>query len=135
MALLHIHYYIRNDSFYIEMLVSLLQLQFDRTDLGLEIIYTTACWDVFLKLNAQDPISRYGMFGSKPCHTPVALKLPTVHIAHACSSVDSQNYWTMIVATQYLTFSRPDIAFLVSRLSQFMHTPMLSHVITAKHIL
>lgn len=41
----------------------------------------------------------------------------------------------MIGALQYLTYTKPEIAYTVSRLSQYMHTPNLSHLTAAKSVL
>jgi hypothetical protein len=38
-------------------------------------------------------------------------------------------------ALQYLTFTRRDIAFSVNQACQFMHNPMVSHVVAVKRIL
>jgi len=38
-------------------------------------------------------------------------------------------------ALQYLTFTRPDIYFVVNKVCQFMHVPTDSHWATVKHIL
>ena len=32
-------------------------------------------------------------------------------------------YWSMVGALQYLSFTRPDIAFLVNKVAQFMQAP------------
>ena len=49
--------------------------------------------------------------------------------------VDESLYRGLIGSLQYLTASRPDILFVVSILSRFMHYPRETHFITAKRIL
>lgn len=44
-------------------------------------------------------------------------------------------YRSVVGALQYLTFTRPDIAFSVYQVCQFMHYPMESHFLTMKRIL
>jgi len=46
-----------------------------------------------------------------------------------------QQYRSIVGALQYLTFTRPDIAFSVNQACQFMHNPMHSHVVAVKRIL
>ncbi|CAL2225177.1 unnamed protein product [Prunus armeniaca] len=46
-----------------------------------------------------------------------------------------QQYRIIVRALQYLTFTRPDIAFSVNQTCQFMHNPMESHVVAVKRIL
>ncbi|CAL8075067.1 unnamed protein product [Prunus armeniaca] len=46
-----------------------------------------------------------------------------------------QQYRIIVRALQYLTFTRPDIAFSVNQACQFMHNPMESHVVAVKRIL
>ena len=44
-------------------------------------------------------------------------------------------YKSMVSALQYLTFTRPDLAFNVHQLFQFMHHPITSHLEVAKRVL
>ncbi|MDV3193922.1 MAG: Ty1/Copia family ribonuclease HI, partial [Sweet potato little leaf phytoplasma] len=52
-----------------------------------------------------------------------------------CSTEDASNFRSLIGALHYLTFTRPDISFSVSKLSQFLHCPSLVHLVAAKRIL
>ncbi|CAN6691017.1 unnamed protein product [Malus baccata var. baccata] len=44
-------------------------------------------------------------------------------------------YGSLVGALQYLTFTRPDIAFAVHQVSQFMQAPMESHFLAVKRVL
>nr|XP_028960760.1 uncharacterized protein LOC108170311 [Malus domestica] len=44
-------------------------------------------------------------------------------------------YRSIVGALQYLTFTRPNIAFSVNQACQFMHNPMESHVTAVKRII
>lgn len=44
-------------------------------------------------------------------------------------------YLCLVGALQYLTLTRPDIAFAVNRVCQFMHAPTISHMMAVKRIM
>lgn len=46
-----------------------------------------------------------------------------------------QEYRSIVGALQYLTVTRPDIAFSVNKVSQFMHCPLNTHFKAVKRIL
>ena len=49
--------------------------------------------------------------------------------------VDDNMYKSLIGSLLYLTANRPDICFVVSLLSRFMHSPRDKHLTTAKRVL
>ncbi|CAN6694397.1 unnamed protein product [Malus baccata var. baccata] len=71
---------------------------------------------------------------SKPCNTPC---LPYTRLLKDDGKPfhDPALYRSVVGALQYLTFTRPDIAFSVHQVCQFMHCPMESHFIAVKRIL
>jgi hypothetical protein len=48
---------------------------------------------------------------------------------------DVTSYWSLTDALQYLTFSRPDIAYAVQQVCLHMHIPREPHLTTLKWIL
>ncbi|XP_016206912.1 uncharacterized protein LOC107647346 [Arachis ipaensis] len=48
---------------------------------------------------------------------------------------DAKLYGSVVGTLQYLCITRPDISFAVSKVSQFMHSPLLSHWKAVKRIL
>ncbi|XP_022154318.1 uncharacterized protein LOC111021613 [Momordica charantia] len=102
--------------------------------LGLEVSHSSIGIYVNQAKYARDVLIRFGMLASKPCHTTIALTAPS-DVGSPCTVEDAHNYGAMVGALQYLTFSRPDIAFSVRKLSQHMHAPFSSHLITAKRVL
>ena len=51
------------------------------------------------------------------------------------SLFDPTEYRSMVGALQYLTFTRPNIAFSVHQLCQLMSKPTSTHLEAAKHVL
>lgn len=74
------------------------------------------------------------MAGAKSCSTPIALK-PPPDDGVLCSSADATLFRSLVGALHYLTFTRPDIAFSVSKISQYLHRPTQTHLVAAKRIL
>jgi hypothetical protein len=48
---------------------------------------------------------------------------------------DPTEYWQVVGALQYVTLTRPDLAYSVNQLCQHMHTPTSVHWTAAKHVL
>jgi hypothetical protein len=65
------------------------------------------------------------MVDAKPVCTPM---VTTVHLSAYDGEVlsDPTLYCCIVGVLQYLSIIRPDIAFTINRLSQFMHNPLLS---------
>ena len=74
------------------------------------------------------------MTDCKPCSTPVDTCAKVS--ADAGSSVDDPTaYRSLVGALQYLTFTRPDIAYAVQQICLHMHDPREVHLVAAKRIL
>ena len=74
------------------------------------------------------------MVDAKPIFTPMATSV-TLSAFDGEVFNDPTLYRSTIGAFQYLSITRPDIAFSVNRLSQFMHNPRLSHWQATKRLL
>jgi hypothetical protein len=80
-----------------------------------------------------DILARAGMVDCKPCTTPV----------NTCAKLSSDgppvenvtHYRGLAGALQYLTFTRPDIAYTVQQVCLFMHDPQEPHLALVKRIL
>ncbi|XP_031250278.1 uncharacterized protein LOC116108144 [Pistacia vera] len=96
-----------------------------RNDFGLLLSQTKYAHDLLLKA---------GMADSKPCSTPMATGL---RLGKEDSKVFEQPtlYRSVIGGLQYLTLSRPDLAFVVNKLSQFLQQPIEAHWTACKKIL
>nr|XP_028949349.1 uncharacterized protein LOC114821423 [Malus domestica] len=82
----------------------------------------------------QDLLHKVDMQDSKSCVTPC---LPS----HRLIKDDGkpykhpEQYRSIVGALQYLTFTRPDIAFAFNQCCEFMQQPMECHVVPVKRIL
>ena len=70
----------------------------------------------------------------KPTKTPSYSSNRLTPYNGTCLS-DPSKYRSMVRALQYLTFTRPDLAFSVHQLCQFMQHPTTTHLEAAKHVL
>ncbi|GJT15270.1 ribonuclease H-like domain-containing protein [Tanacetum coccineum] len=82
-------------------------------------------------------LSEYGMLACKPVKTPLMSKLV---ISNEASDKDSlleniTDYQNSMGKLIYLTNTMPDISYVVHCLSQFMHSPLTSHLKIAFKIL
>jgi hypothetical protein len=76
------------------------------------------------------------MSNCKPASTPLSTseKL-SFHKGSQLGPKDATQYRSLIGALQYLTLTRPDIAFPVNKVCQFLHPPTTEHWTTLKRIL
>ncbi|CAM8885574.1 unnamed protein product [Rhodiola kirilowii] len=83
---------------------------------------------------AHDLLDKYGLLHSQPVRTPVA---PKAQLNSTYGDLlDNPTLFREIVGSlQYLTITRPDIAYAVNFISQFMSQPRTPHLVAAKRIL
>ncbi|XP_060971854.1 retrovirus-related Pol polyprotein from transposon RE1 isoform X2 [Cannabis sativa] len=81
-----------------------------------------------------DLLNRLKLTGTKPCSTPAAPR-QTLSRSEGEPMDDPSLYRSTIGALQYLTLTRPDIAYIVSKLSQFLHCPTTTHWQACKRVL
>jgi hypothetical protein len=78
-------------------------------------------------------IERSGMSDCKPCTTPVDIN-PKLS-ANGDPVSDSTEFRSLAGTLQYLTFTRPDIAYAVQQVCLHMHDPREPHLAALKRIL
>uniref|UniRef100_A0A2N9GL63 Reverse transcriptase Ty1/copia-type domain-containing protein n=1 Tax=Fagus sylvatica TaxID=28930 RepID=A0A2N9GL63_FAGSY len=125
----------------IDKLLSSLQTDFAVKDLGslhyflgIEVIRNTAGILLSQKRYILDLLKRTNMLEAKPVSSPMASS--TSLSAHEGEHFPDQTLFRSTVgALQYLSLTRPDIAFTVNKLSQFMHKPTLLHWQSVKRLL
>jgi hypothetical protein len=81
-----------------------------------------------------DILARAGMAECKPCSTPVDTN-PKIAATDGPPVADATNYRSLAGALQYLTFTRPDIAYAVQQVCLHMHDPREPHLAALKRIL
>uniref|UniRef100_A0A803PR46 Reverse transcriptase Ty1/copia-type domain-containing protein n=1 Tax=Cannabis sativa TaxID=3483 RepID=A0A803PR46_CANSA len=79
-------------------------------------------------------LKRVDMSNIKPCSTPMVGGKP-LSLYEGNELEDHSQYRSVIGALQYLTHTRPDIAFAVNKLSQFLKCPTTTHWTAAKRVL
>ncbi|KAI5355191.1 hypothetical protein L3X38_008086 [Prunus dulcis] len=102
--------------------------------LGLQVQYTSSGIHVNQSKYATDLLAKASMTHCEPCPIPC---LPTTKLLKfdGVPLSDPTLYRSLVGGLQYLTFSRPDIAFAVNTLCQFMHTPTEPHFAVVKRVL
>lgn len=68
----------------------------------------------------------------KPCATPMNFVVSLTDEGESFSNPSL--YRTIIRSLQYLTYTRPDIAFVVNKLSQFLSAPKQQHQLACKRL-
>ncbi|XP_019084244.1 PREDICTED: uncharacterized protein LOC109125908 [Camelina sativa] len=95
-----------------------------RTKYGLHLNQRKYVLDLLVKMKMQD---------AKPVATPM-VTTPKLTLAGKPHSNPTE-YRTLVGSLQYLSFTRPDIAYAINRLSHFMHAPTSDHWQAAKRVL
>jgi len=102
--------------------------------LGLQVSSSSSGLFVSQTNYIKELLDRVDLQNLKPCATPC---LPYHHLLKDDGKPYShpQQYRSIVGALQYLTFTRPDIAFSVNQACQFMHNPIEYYVVAVKRIL
>ncbi|KAF5481878.1 hypothetical protein F2P56_002492 [Juglans regia] len=82
---------------------------------------------------ALDILDHAQMIDCKPMGTPMMAK--TKGLQSTTPFSDPAHYRSLVGALQYLTLTRPDLAYSVNFVSQFMHSPIEAHFKMVKPIL
>ncbi|XP_048436024.1 uncharacterized mitochondrial protein AtMg00810-like [Pyrus x bretschneideri] len=81
-----------------------------------------------------DLLTRTNMLDCKPVSTH-AINGHRLSLYDGEPFSDVTEFRSVVGVLQYLTFTRPDIAFAVNQVCQYMHRPTTTHWIAVKHIL
>ncbi|KAG7533328.1 Reverse transcriptase RNA-dependent DNA polymerase [Arabidopsis thaliana x Arabidopsis arenosa] len=102
--------------------------------LGIEATRSANGLHLMQRKYINDLLTKTNMLGVKPVSTPMAAT-PMISLFTGSALDDASEYRSVLGSLQYLSFTRPDIAFAVNRLSQFMHRPTDAHWLAVKRIL
>ena len=80
-----------------------------------------------------DILNRAGMSSCKHVDTSTSVSKLDLQSTELFS--DPTRFHQIVGALQYLTFTRPNICYVVNKVCQFMHAPTESHWVTVKRIL
>lgn len=102
--------------------------------MGLEVRLTLIGLHLSQSKYVLDLLKRTKMIDCKPCSTPIAdrAKLPN---QDGTLLSDLSKFHHLLGSLQYLTLTRPDVAYAVNHISQFMSCLTLIHLLAAKHII
>ncbi|XP_022008266.1 uncharacterized mitochondrial protein AtMg00810-like [Helianthus annuus] len=104
--------------------------------LGIEVIKVTDGVCLSQRKYCMDLLNEYGMSGSKPTSCPIEQNhVLTKLTMQESKTVDVTQYQKLIGKLIYLSHTRPDIAYSVHYLSQFMHKPTETHTQIAFKVL
>lgn len=102
--------------------------------LGVELRKTGQRMFINQQRYALNLLQKTGFNDAKPLSTPVASG-QKINLHDGDPLPDPTEYRSVVGALQYLTISRPDIAFAVNQVCQFMHKPTTVHWTAVKRIL
>lgn len=102
--------------------------------LGVEAVFTTDGLYLSQTKYIRDLLDKFHLAGVKDAATPMSSATRLV-LDDGSPPTDATQYRSLIGALQYLQLTRPDIAFAVNKLAQFMHAPTQSHWTASKRLL
>ena len=95
--------------------------------LGIEVLRSKHGIFISQRKYVLDLLEETGMLGGRPNDTPVDPN-QKLDVDEEGLQVDKGNYQRLVGRLIYLSHTRPDIAYAVSTVSQFMHSPRQSHL-------
>ncbi|KAM0070581.1 putative RNA-directed DNA polymerase [Helianthus debilis subsp. tardiflorus] len=108
--------------------------EFEMTDLGrlkyflgIEVLRSKQGIFICQKKYILDFLAEIGMIECKPAETPMMVN-HGLHMEDGAELADKERYQRMVGKLIYLSHTRPDIAYAVGVVSQFMHQPQTSHI-------
>jgi histone deacetylase 1/2 len=104
--------------------------------LGIEVKRTHDALLLTQEKYANGFVAKVSMLGCKPAPTPLSsFESLSLHEGTPLGPDDSSQYRSIVGALQYLTLTRPDLAFSVNKVCQYLHAPTTAHWTAVKRIL
>ena len=123
-------YYLLNPFFVINFTQNLGMLKYF---LGVEVMRSKQRILLSQRKYVLDLLSKTRKLGAKPCSTPMTSNVQIIKEGDIFE--DPKRYTRLVGKLNYLKVTRPDIAYSVSVLSQYMSSPTVSHWVAVEHIL
>ena len=124
-----------NNSSVVQNFMSLLFARFSLKDLGpltyfLGVEVLSHPLDLILSHQRYiaDLLARAAMTDTRPISTPLSTS-PTLSLQSGISLSDPSAFRNIVYSLQYLTLTRPDVAYAVNKLSQYMHRPTVKRIL------
>nr|KAJ0224458.1 hypothetical protein LSAT_V11C100013840 [Lactuca sativa] len=102
--------------------------------LGIEVVHHQQNIVLSQRKYILEILQRSGLSDCKPACSPISSS-QSMTTDDSSPLLDPTTYRQTVGALQYVTLSRPDIAFAVNRVCQFMHAPTENHWSAVKRIL
>lgn len=102
--------------------------------LGIEVTPTVHGLHLNQAKYVSDLLHKYNMQGCKPMPTPM-LSYPPLTKQPNAPLENETDYRAIVGSLQYLTLTRPDIAYPVNKLAQYLHHPTAAHWVALKRVL
>lgn len=83
---------------------------------------------------ATDILAKAGMLNCKPCASPISVKT-AINSSDSLPFSQPALYGSIVGALQYLTITRPDLAFAVNQACQHVSAPTVAHFTVVKRLL
>jgi histone deacetylase 1/2 len=104
--------------------------------LGIEVKPSPGCLHLSQQKYASELLRRAGLLKCAPVNTPMASTDKLSSLDGTLLSVEeSTRYCSIVGGLQYLTMTRPDLAFAVNKVCQFLSAPHCTHWAAVKRIL
>ena len=94
--------------------------------LGVEVIHLPHGCFLSQQKYIRDLLQRFKLDGAKEVVTPLSTS-SSLTLLDGSAAADPTMFRQLVGALQYLSLTRPDVAFAVNKLSQFMHKPSQLH--------
>ena len=102
--------------------------------LGIKVSYNEGSMNLSQTKYISDLLHKTEMFDTKPAKTLGAIR-KNLSKFDGGPMADVTHYRSVVGALQYVTLTRPDIAFAVNKACQFMQQPTTTHWLSVKRIL
>ncbi|KAM0012210.1 putative RNA-directed DNA polymerase [Helianthus debilis subsp. tardiflorus] len=93
--------------------------------LGIEVLRSKQ--GIFICQKKYDLLAETGMIDCKPADTPMMAN-QKLFMEEKAELADKERYQRLVGKLIYLSHTRPDIAYVVGVVSQFMHQPQVAHM-------